>query len=85
MELDEKRDLLKSIANTLDAGGDDGAFEILHAYLRRFENDKKSTPNESDVRRCVVLAIKSRSVINFEELLDLKSIKSLQDVSNDSL
>jgi hypothetical protein len=73
--------LLLSIAKSLDAEGDDGAFSVLHAYLRQFENKENLAPNESDARRCVILAIKSRSVINFEELLDLKAIKSLKDVS----
>lgn len=36
---------------------------------------------ETQARRCVILAIKSSSVINFEELLDLKAIKSLEAVS----
>ena len=31
-----------------------------------------------DARRCCVLAIKARDVINFEELLELHSIKSLE-------
>jgi hypothetical protein len=82
LSLDEKKDLLLSIARSLDAEGDDGAFSVLHAYLRQFENKDNLSPNESDARRCVILAIKSRSVINFEELLDLKAIKSLKDVSN---
>lgn len=37
---------------------------------------------ESAARRCVILAIKSSNVINFEELLDLKSIKALESVSS---
>jgi hypothetical protein len=81
LSLDEKKDLLLSIAKSLDAEEDDGAFSVLHAYLRQFENKDNLTPSESEARRCVILAIKSRSVINFEELLDLKAIKSLKDVS----
>lgn len=81
LSADEKKDLLLSIANSLDAEGDDGAFSVLHAYLRQFENKDNLVPSESDARRCVILAIKTRSVINFEELLDLKAIKSLKDVS----
>lgn len=30
-----------------------------------------------DARRCCILAIKARDVINFEELLELESIKGL--------
>jgi hypothetical protein len=40
---------------------------------------------ESAARRCVILAIKSSSVINFEELLDLKSIKALESVSSNPI
>ena len=36
LSADEKKDLLLSIANSLDAEGDDGAFSVLHAYLRQF-------------------------------------------------
>jgi hypothetical protein len=36
---------------------------------------------ENEARRCVILAIKSGNVINFEELLELKSIKALEAVS----
>ena len=74
-----------TIAKSLDVEGDDGAFDVLHAYLRQFEKEKTQTPNENEARRCAILAIKSRSVINFEELLELKSIKSLQDVSAQNL
>jgi len=36
---------------------------------------------EKEARRCVILAIKSQNVINLEELLDLKAIKLLSEVS----
>lgn len=38
---------------------------------------------ESEARRCVILAIKVSNVINFEELLDLKSIKALESKHQD--
>ena len=38
-------------------------------------------PIEPHARRCVILAIKTTKVINFEELLDLKAIKALESVS----
>lgn len=38
-------------------------------------------PEEQHARHCVILAIKSASVINFEELLSLKTIKALEEVS----
>jgi hypothetical protein len=53
----------------------------MHAYLRQFELDK-NTANmaaiESHVKRCIILAIKTPNVINFEELQDLKAIKALE-------
>lgn len=51
---------------------------MLHAYLRQFESDKDFSIVEPEARRCVVLAIKSPCVINFEELLELKAIKALE-------
>jgi hypothetical protein len=58
----------------------------MHAYLRQFELDK-ITQNmaqiEPHARRCVILAIKTSNVINFEELLDLKAIKALEDKYQD--
>jgi hypothetical protein len=49
--------------------------------LRQFENDKNMASVENEARRCVILAIKSGNVINFEELLELKTIKALEAVS----
>lgn len=58
----------------------------MHAYLRQFESDK-SIQNiaqiEQHARRCVILAIKTSNVINFEELLDLKTIKGLESKHQD--
>jgi hypothetical protein len=34
---------------------------------------------EASARRCVILALKASDIINFEELLELESIKSLAD------
>lgn len=40
-------------------------------------------PIEPHARRCVILAIKTTTVINFEELLDLKAIKALESKHQD--
>lgn len=79
---DERKSLYLSVAESLDKANDEHAFAILHAYLRLFELDKTNAmPAEKHARRCVILAIKSGSVINFEELLSLKTIKALEEVS----
>lgn len=78
---DERKDLFLNVAKSLEDAQDEGAFQVLHAYLRQFENDKAVVDVEAEARRCVILAIKASSVINFEELLDLKSIKALESVS----
>ncbi len=61
-------------------------FEVLYAYLRLFEDEKceiDMAKEEARVRCCVLLAIKASSVINFEEIQDLRTIKTLQgSVSN---
>jgi hypothetical protein len=36
---------------------------------------------EEQAKRCVILAIKCQTVINFEEVLDLDSIKNLKEVT----
>jgi len=56
----------------------------MHAYLRTFEKVKnedelkKLATLQASARRCIILAIKACSVINFEEILDLKAVKSVQ-------
>jgi hypothetical protein len=55
----------------------------MHAFLRSHERSEQSEilEHETVVRRCVILAIKAGSVINFEELQDLTAIKALKGVS----
>lgn len=84
LSYDEKKELYLSVAQSLDSAGDEGAFQVMHAYLRQFEFDKNTSNMaqiEPHARRCVILAIKTPNVINFEELLDLKAIKALESVS----
>jgi hypothetical protein len=56
----------------------------MHAFLRLHERSEESEilEYETVVRRCVILAIKAGSVINFEELQDLTAIKALKGVSH---
>lgn len=58
----------------------------MHAYLRQFESEKSAanlSAIQAHARRCVILAIKTSNVINFEELLDLKAIKALEGKNKD--
>jgi hypothetical protein len=84
LSTEEKKDLYLSVAQSLDAVNDEGAFQIMHAYLKQFESEKTASnlsAIQTHARRCVILAIKTPNVINFEELLDLKAIKALEGVS----
>ena len=47
------------------------------------EEELKTLENEA--RRCVILAIKARDVINFEELLELSAINKLQGANQEVL
>jgi hypothetical protein len=61
---------------------------VVHAYLKQHHyNTLPITATEEkflyvDARRCCILAIKARDVINFEELLELESIKGLKKDHN---
>lgn len=84
LTLAEKQELLLTIANVLDEDEDPSAYEVMHAYLKTFEKNttedelKKLTNLQDSARRCIILAIKACSVINFEEILDLKAIKAVE-------
>lgn len=56
----------------------------MQAYLKLYEgaNASELAANnvDEDAKRCVILAIKVPTVINFEEVLDLDAIKHLQGV-----
>ena len=53
----------------------------MQAYLKLYEganaNELSSNNVEDDAKRCVILAIKVPTVINFEDVLDLDAIKHL--------
>ena len=84
LTLEEKQQLFLSIAQVLDKDQDPEAYKVMHAYLRTFERTKnedelkKLKDLQVNARRCIILAIKACQVINFEEILDLKAIKSVQ-------
>jgi len=83
----EKRQLLKEVYISLDRINDPKAFKVSHAYLKQFQNESKYAqikPEELesldvDARRCIILAIKARDVINFEELIELNAVKKLEE------
>lgn len=56
------------------------------AYLKLFQGSSQDelakNKVEEDAKRCVILAIKVPTVINFEEVLDLDALKYLKGVSN---
>lgn len=89
----EKRHLLREIYLSLDRINDSKAFKICLAYLKEFQNQSKNaqikenelTTLDTDARRCVILAIKARDVINFEELLELNAIKQLKGANKQVL
>jgi hypothetical protein len=62
-----------------------GAFEVYEAYLKTFEKassaDLTSHNIEKEAKRCVLLAIKVPTIIDFAEVLKLKAVKHLQDVT----
>lgn len=61
-----------------------GSFNALLAYLRLFEGSAESELLKHSVdesaKKCIILAVKVPTVINFEEVLDLDSVKHLKSV-----
>ena len=62
-----------------------GAYKVMEAYLKLFErsNEQELQSNhvENEARRCVILAIKVPTVVDFAETLKLNAVKYLQGVS----
>lgn len=80
MTVAERQMFYSRVATVLDKEGDDtGAFNLMHAHLRLFEkaSEDELKEQENAVRRCIILAIKASTVINFEELQDLAAFKAL--------
>ena len=83
--LTEKRNLFKECASVLEASNDSiGAYNSMVSYLRLFEGSPESELVENNVgasaKRCVILAVKVPTAINFEEVLELNAIKNLRGV-----
>jgi len=80
----ERKELYQKVARSLDQQKDIGAFKVLHSFLYLHESASESeiANVEVEARRCVILAIKTSNVINFEELLDLKTIKTLVSLNS---
>lgn len=78
---EERRELYHTVAQVLISQNDHGAFHIMYAYCSLFEKATKEelAAIEKDVHSCVVLAVKAPSVVNFEELQDMKALKSIQE------
>lgn len=61
-----------------------GAFDVYQGYLKQFErsDEKELTSHnvEVEAKRCVILAIKVPTVIDFADILKLKAVKYLQGV-----
>jgi len=86
MSVTERQMLYQRIAVVLDKEGDEsGAFSLMHAHLRLFEKAGNSDLSDQSaaVRRCVILAVKANNIINFEELQDLKAVKTLKGSNQD--
>lgn len=61
------------------------AFNAYHLLLKEYESAKDAEIDEASglAHRCIVLAIKSKSVINFEELSALKAVQLLAKKEKD--
>lgn len=70
LTIDERRDLYKTVADTLDRQTDKEAFKVTYAYINLFKQEGINKDVEASARRCVILALKASDIINFEELLD---------------
>lgn len=82
ISLDDRRLLFRSCAAILDKNEESsGAFEVYQAYLKLFEKakDAELAKNniEEEAKRCMLLAIKEPTVIDFAEVMRLKAVKFL--------
>jgi hypothetical protein len=85
MPVADRRTLYKTCSYTLEKHGDcNGAFKTMISYLSTFEgsseNDLVQNKIEEEAYKCIILAIKVPTVINFEEVLKFKAIKHLKGV-----
>jgi hypothetical protein len=88
MTVEEKRELFKSCATALDRNNEPvAAFSVMAAYLKLFQKSSDSELSQHNVereaKRCVLLAIKVPTVIDFKDILELTAVKYLQSKSKD--
>jgi len=78
---EERRELYKTVAMALDKIDDSvGAYKIMLLFMNQLEKASDAEISEAapQARRCIILAIKSKNAINFDELLALKAVKLLE-------
>jgi hypothetical protein len=80
MTTEEKRHLLKEVSHALDRVNDPQAFNVTKHFLSDF-TAQQSAELEKEAHRCVILAVKARDMITFEELRDIPAINHMQNVS----
>lgn len=77
LTVDQRRALYCAVAKCLDSNNDSAAFKVTQAYIKLFSKGQMDKDVEACAHRCVILALKASDIINFEELLEMESIKSL--------
>lgn len=78
MTTEEKRHLLKEVSHALDRVNDPQAFNVTKHFLSDF-TAQQSAELEKEAHRCVILAVKARDMITFEELRDIPAINHMQN------
>lgn len=79
LTIDQRRSLYAAVGKLLDSKNDKAAFKVSQAYIKLFTKKDMNKDAEASARRCVILALKASDIINFEELLEIESIKCLAD------
>lgn len=88
LSLEERRDLLKSCAAALDRNNEThSAFKLLKSFLRLFQDSKEAELAQHNIevqaKRCVLLAIREPTALDFADILQLNAVKYLQGVSSE--
>lgn len=81
MSGEERRQLFRSCALALDRNNEPvAAFQAMLAYLRLFQKSPETELAQStaEAKRCVILAVKVPTVIDFKDILKLDAVKHLQ-------
>jgi hypothetical protein len=83
LSLEERRNLYRSCALTLDRNNEPvAAFQVMMAYLKLFQKSQVDElakhQVEREAKRCVILAVKVPTVIDFADILQLTTVKHLQ-------